>query len=160
MSDQTKDTFFDSLKQKFSEDSLHILKLIAPTLLLISFFIVLIGWMNLKETEGLNQQIKTVLAVPLILFGISAILNIILFAQQGVSMVLSIFFIGSLVAGPEIAKTAAELTAKTVSDSASSIFGGLGSPMYESGGLEMSKPSVGVNIETEQEHIPAQEETR
>lgn len=130
---------FEVVMQKIAEDSLLILKIIAPILLVVSFIIVAIGWSNLNDSSTLMQSIKTTLAVPLILFAVVAIINIMLFTQPGASMFLAIFFIGTIVSGPELAEKGAKIAASTLAAPASEYMealGGIGSSNYATGGIE------------------------
>lgn len=141
----------ETIIRKIFDDSLHFFKMIAPVLLIISFLTVLIGWHNLKHIQILNQPIESVLTVPLILFGVIAIINIMLFAASGPSMFLAIFFVGTVVSGPELAERGAKIAANAFANTSSqyaSTLGGIGTPNYSSGGISKEETHKDVKAES------------
>lgn len=101
------------------------LKLILPILLVVSFSTVLHGWFNLMGSTGVNIPIRDILAVPLMLFGVTAILCVIVFGQSGPSVFLAVFIIGTVVAGAEVVKIGAELATKPFNQGAALYEGGI-----------------------------------
>lgn len=122
----------DRFIQYISSDPVHFLKFVIPLLLIFSFSCVVYGWLGLMGSPGVQAPMRDILAVPLMLFGVSAILGIIVFGQNGPAMFLSVFFLGTLVAGSDVAKIGAEMAAKTFVPAAA---------MYQGGGIGQQTPN-------------------
>jgi hypothetical protein len=122
--------FFKTL----TSDSYIFLKIVAPILLLVSFITVLNGWLELRGSQNLSEPMRDILNVPLMLFGVVAIINVMVFKEASSSTFLAVFFIGTVIVGPEMAEKALRATtggAAVVYDEGS---GGLGQVSYSSGG--------------------------
>lgn len=100
------------------------LKLILPLLLVVSFSTVLHGWFDLMGSSDVNVPIRDILTVPLMLFGVTAILCVMVFGQSGPSVFLAVFIIGTVVAGAEVVKIGAELATKPFNQGAALYEGG------------------------------------
>lgn len=121
--------FFKAL----TSDTFTFLKIVAPILLLVSFITVLNAWLELRSSENVVEPIRDILNVPLMLFGVTAIINVMIFREASSSTFLAVFFIGTVIAGPEMADKAlraATGTAAVYEDGS----GGLGYMPYSSGG--------------------------
>ena len=132
-----------SVLRDISKDSFYFLKIIAPILLIVSFIMVLNEYFKLQSGQILSEYFRQALAVPLILFGIMAMLNIMLFVQPGACMFLALFFIGTVVSGPELAEKGAKIAAATFSNSMgqyAEALGGISTQNYiGEGGLDGKK---------------------
>lgn len=100
------------------------LKLILPLLLVVSFSTVLHGWFSLMDSTGVSVPIRDILTVPLMLFGVTAILCVMVFGESGPSVFLAVFIIGTVVAGAEVVKIGAELATKPFNQGAALYEGG------------------------------------
>jgi len=133
-------TFFRTL----TSDTLTFLKIIAPVLLAVSFTTVLIMWLELSSSENIVvEPIRDILDVPLMLFGVIAIINVIIFRESSSSTFLAVFVIGTVIAGPELADRALRAATGTavVYENSS---GGLGhTPYGNSGGLLLNEDEGG-----------------
>jgi hypothetical protein len=133
-------------------DSLYLVKIIAPFMLIVSFILVIHGWFEIKSNQILSEHFRSALAVPLILFGVMAIMNVMLFVESGACMFLAVFFIGTVVSGPEIAEKGAKIAAATFSKTAAQyadVLGGIGSPNYSEGGLADEETTKNKDAKTE-----------
>ena len=102
-------------------------------------FFPLPGWLFGTEddlftaSESIAEPIRDILNVPLMLFGVTAIINVMIFREASSSTFLAVFFIGTVIAGPEMADKAlraATGTAAVYEDGS----GGIGYMSYSSGG--------------------------
>lgn len=117
-----------------TSDAFTVLKIIAPLLLLVSFITVLNGWLELRASVNVAEPIRDILNVPLMLFGVIAIINVMIFREASSSTFLAVFFIGTVIAGPEMADKALRAVSGTVAVYETGS-GGLGQTPYSSGGL-------------------------
>ena len=86
-----------------------LIKLSAPVLLTLSFLLVFVWWILLETDVHRQAPIVQTLAVPLILFGTTAIINIMLFVQANpVTKFLAVFFIGAIFSTSEVTTAAAK----------------------------------------------------
>ena len=87
-----------------------LIKLCAPILLALSFLLVFVWWILLETDIHRQVPITQTLAVPLILFGTTAIINIMLFVDANpITKFLAIFFIGAIFSTAEVTNAAANL---------------------------------------------------
>lgn len=115
-------------------DTFTLLKITAPILLLVSFITVLNGWLELRASINVAEPMRDILNVPLMLFGVIAIINVMIFREASSSTFLAVFFIGTVIAGPEMADKALRAVSGTVAVYETGS-GGLGQTPYSSGGL-------------------------
>ncbi len=86
-----------------------LIKLCAPILLALSFLLVFVWWILLETDIHREVPITQTLAVPLILFGTTAIINIMLFVDANpITKFLAIFFIGAIFSTSEVTTAAAK----------------------------------------------------
>lgn len=124
-----------SVLKTLTSDTYIFLKIVAPILLLVSFITVLNGWLELRGSQNLAEPMRDILNVPLMLFGVVAIINVMVFKEASSSTFLAVFFIGTVIVGPEMAEKALRATtggAAVVYEEGS---GGLGHVPYSSGGV-------------------------
>jgi len=109
-----------------------LIKLASPILLALSFLLVFVWWIVLETDVHREVPIAQTLAVPLILFGTTAIINIMLFVHANpITKFLAIFFIGAIFSTSEVTSAASKfLTA----DYAKETIGSTVSDFYETEG--------------------------
>ncbi len=110
-----------------------LIKLSAPILLTLSFLLVFVWWILLEKDVHRQAPIVQTLAVPLILFGTTAIINIMLFVQANpITKFLAVFFIGAIFSTSEVTTAATRFLAP---DYAQENRGSTASDFYESEGV-------------------------
>lgn len=131
------------ITNKMEKDTFFFLKVSAQLLLLISFVVVLFTWVTLIDSSELNAPLKSILFIPIMLFCVMGIINIMLFAKQGPSTFLAVFIIGAVIVGPELSNVGASMaTGNAVSGGNSEQYssGGIGTSQYGAeGGLAKEK---------------------
>jgi len=121
---------------KGSKNEIHFfLKMSAQILLTVSFLVLLGTWFFLMNESMLANPLKSVLFVPIVLFCVMAIINILLFSTLGPSTFMAIFIIGSVVVGPELTKVGASMAMGNVKTTEHYDEGSLNSPNYITGAL-------------------------
>ena len=110
-----------------------LIKLCAPILLALSFLLVFVWWILLEMDIHRQVPIAQTLAVPLILFGTTAIINIMLFVDANpITKFLAIFFIGAIFSTAEVTELAAKFLAP---DYAKEHTGSITSDFYKKEGI-------------------------
>jgi len=96
--------------EELEKNPILLIKLCAPILLALSFLLVFVWWILLEMDAGRQIPISETLAVPLILFGTTAIINIMLFVEANtITKFLAVFFIGAIFSTKEVTNVAANL---------------------------------------------------
>jgi len=109
-----------------------LIKLAAPVLLALSFLLVFVWWILLETDVHREAPIVQTLAVPLILFGTTAIINIMLFVEANpITKFLAVFFIGAIFSTSEVTTAASRFMTP---DYAQESIGSTASDFYESEG--------------------------
>ncbi len=103
--------------EELEKNPMLLIKLCAPILLALSFLLVFIWWILLEMDAVPTIAISETLAVPLILFGTTAIINIMLFVEANtITKFLAIFFIGAIFSTKEVTNVAANFWHVNYSD--------------------------------------------
>ncbi|MDQ6970082.1 MAG: hypothetical protein Q9M16_06215 [Mariprofundus sp.] len=125
---------FKELKKRLSLDSIYLYRVVTLSLLSISLIVVLYGWFEYKDNVNLAIPLEQKLAIPLMVFGVIAIIAILLFTKPGLSTFLAIAIVAYVVGGEVLSQQITDIFA-TSSNPYKESSGGIGSSQYESGGL-------------------------
>jgi len=123
------------LRKRIPTDSVGFFRVITLILLSLSLLVVLIGWFEFKDSTELMIPIEQKLAVPLMVFGVIAIISILLFTKPGLPMFLAIAIVAYVVGGEALSKQVIDLFAGNNTPYAANT-GGIGSSQYGLGGVK------------------------